>query len=192
MSQFQTYLQLGFEHISDLKGYDHILFIIALCAVYRVEQWKNILVLVTAFTVGHSITLALAALNVVSFRPEIIEFLIPVTIFLTAVFNILNREPSEKKIRLNYFLALGFGLIHGLGFSNFFRSLLGKEESIVQPLLAFNIGVELGQLIIVAIILAIGYIVMNFLNAKQREWNLVISGAAAGIAFILMTETAFW
>lgn len=97
MSQFQTYLQLGFEHISDLKGYDHILFIIALCAVYRVEQWKNILVLVTAFTVGHSITLALAALNVVSFRPEIIEFLIPVTIFLTAVFNILNREPSEKK-----------------------------------------------------------------------------------------------
>lgn len=192
MSQFQTYLQLGFEHISDLKGYDHILFIIALCAVYSVEQWRNIVILITAFTIGHSITLALAALNIVSFRSEVIEFLIPVTIFLTALFNILNREPSEKKIRLNYFLALGFGLIHGLGFSNFFRSLLGKEESIIQPLLAFNIGVELGQLIIVAVILAIAYIVMNVINAKQREWNLVISGAAAGIAFILMTETAFW
>ncbi len=192
MSQFQTYLQLGFEHISDLKGYDHILFIIALCAVYKVEQWKNIVVLVTAFTIGHSITLALAALNVVSFRSEVIEFLIPVTIFLTAMFNIFNREPSEKKIRLNYFLALGFGLIHGLGFSNFFRSLLGKEDSIVEPLLAFNMGVELGQLIIVAIILAVAYTAMNVMNAKQREWNLVISGAAAGIAFILMTETAFW
>jgi hypothetical protein len=192
MSQFQTYLQLGFEHISDLKGYDHILFIIALCAVYKVEQWKNIVILITAFTIGHSITLALAALNVVSFRSEVIEFLIPVTIFLTAMFNIFNREPSEKKIRLNYFLALGFGLIHGLGFSNFFRSLLGKEESIIEPLLAFNIGVELGQLIIVAIILTIAYVAMNVMNAKQREWNLVISGAAAGIAFILMTETAFW
>ncbi len=192
MSQFQTYLQLGFEHILDLGGYDHILFIIALCAVYSISQWRNILILVTAFTIGHSITLALAALDVVTFRSEVIEFLIPVTILLTALYNVSKKETSDKKIMWNYALALGFGLIHGLGFSNFFRSLLGREESIIQPLLAFNIGVELGQLIIVAAVLAVGYLVMNVLNAKQRSWNLFVSGVAAGIAFILITETVFW
>lgn len=192
MSQFQAYLKLGFEHILDLGGYDHILFIVALCAVYSISQWKNILVLVTAFTIGHSITLALAALDVVAFRSEIIEFLIPVTIFITALYNVFKREAAAQKVMWNYILALAFGLIHGLGFSNYFRSLLGREESIIQPLLAFNVGVELGQLIIVAIVLGIGYLVMNIFNAKQRSWNLFVSGAAAGIAFVLMTETVFW
>jgi ABC-type antimicrobial peptide transport system permease subunit len=191
MSEFQAYLKLGFDHISDLAGYDHILFVVALCAVYRISQWKNILVLVTAFTIGHSITLALSALNVVKFKPEIIEFLIPVTIFLTAMFNVL-RKGEQRKFMLNYFLALFFGLIHGLGFSNYFKALLGAEENIVQPLFAFNIGVELGQLIIVAIILAVGYLVMNIFKAKQKDWNLFISGAAAGVALILMAEAKFW
>lgn len=191
MSEFQTYLKLGFDHISDLAGYDHILFIVALCAGYKISQWRNILILVTAFTIGHSVTLALSALNLVKFRAEVIEFLIPVTIFLTAIFNVL-RKGEQRKLMLNYYLALFFGLIHGLGFSNYFRALLGQEESIVQPLFAFNLGVELGQLIIVGVILAIGYLVMNVFRANQRDWNLFVSGAAAGIAVILMAEAKFW
>ncbi|MEM9887496.1 MAG: HupE/UreJ family protein [Bacteroidota bacterium] len=186
MSEFQTYLQLGFEHILDLEGYDHILFIVALCAIYKVEQWKKILVLVTAFTIGHSITLALAALDIVRFSPSIIEFLIPVTILLTALYNVFKTNHNQHKAIFNYLLALLFGLIHGLGFSNFFKALLGQEESIVKPLFAFNIGVELGQLIIVGIIMFVAFLVMNVFRAKQRDWVIFISGAAAGIALTLI------
>jgi ABC-type antimicrobial peptide transport system permease subunit len=188
---FPVYLQLGFDHILDINGYDHILFIIALCAVYRYDQWKNVLILVTAFTIGHSITLALSALKIVVFNAEIIEFLIPLTIFLTAIFNVTKSENNEK-VMMNYALALFFGLIHGLGFSNYFKALLGKEESIVTPLLAFNIGVELGQMIIVICTMLVGYIFMKLLRAKQREWTLFISGAAAGVALILLIEAKFW
>ena len=194
MSEFQVYFQLGFQHISDLAAYDHILFIIALCAVYRVGDWRKILVLVTAFTIGHSITLALATLNIFTLPTEIIEFLIPVTILLTALFNVLRKDVdlNPKTMRQNYGLALFFGLIHGMGFSNYLRALLGQEESIWKPLLAFNLGLELGQILIVAIILGFSYLVLNVIRAQQREWNLFISGAAAGIAFLLMTQTWVW
>jgi len=194
MSQFETYLRLGFQHISDINGYDHILFLIALCAVYRLYQWKRILILVTAFTIGHSVTLALSALKIILVPSAIIEFLIPVTIFLTAIFNVSKKEieDTSAKVNLNYALALFFGLIHGMGFSNYFRALLGMESSIVQPLLAFNIGLELGQLLIVAIILAASVVALTFLRVAHRSWNLFVSGAAAGISVILMMETKFW
>lgn len=189
---FPLYLQLGFDHILDINGYDHILFIIALCAVYRYDQWRNILILVTAFTIGHSVTLALSALNIVVFKAEIIEFLIPLTILLTALFNVVKNNQEQNKVSFNYLLALTFGFIHGLGFSNYFKALLGKEESIVTPLLAFNIGVELGQIIIVIITMLLGFVFMRMLGAKQRDWTLFISGAAAGIAIILLMEAKFW
>ncbi len=192
MSLFQTYFQLGLEHIADLNGYDHILFIIALCAVYRLAQWKEVLILVTAFTIGHSVTLALAALNVLVFPPDVIEFLIPVTIIATAIVNVLPKRTRDRKVQGNYWLALFFGFIHGLGFSNFFRSMLMEGESLVQPLLAFNVGVEVGQLFIVAIVLSVAYFVMNILKVQQRDWTIFISGAAAGIAFILMLDAKFW
>lgn len=189
MSQFQVYLQLGFEHILDMQGYDHILFIVALCAVYRANQWRQVLILVTAFTLGHSLTLALAALKIVSFQPKIIEFLIPLTILFTAIYHVLQKENSRKNIKINYLFALFFGLIHGLGFSNYFRALLGQEESIVQPLLAFNIGVELGQIIIVVIVMLIAYIAMSILRVRQRDWVLFVSGAAAGISLVLLVSS---
>lgn len=195
-SEFQTYLTLGFNHISDLNGYDHILFIIALCAIYRLTEWKKVAILVTAFTIGHSITLALAALSIVKVSAAWIEFLIPVTIFLTAIYNVIfhqfdqKEQLFERKVNINYLFAIGFGLIHGLGFSNFLRSMLmpGEEGSLVSQLLAFNIGVELGQLSIVAFILVASFIAFNLLKIKQREWNLFISGAAAGISLIMALE----
>ena len=185
---FSVYLQLGFEHILDLKAYDHILFIIALCAIYRVAEWRKILILVTAFTIGHSLTLALSALRIVNLPADLIEFLIPLTILITALYNVLRKAEASQRVLWNYFLALFFGLIHGLGFSNYFRALLGQEENIIGPLFAFNVGVELGQLLIVAIIMAVSFVVMNVFKAKQRDWTLFISGAAAGVAFILMLE----
>lgn len=188
---FSVYLKLGFEHILDINGYDHILFIIALCAGYKYADWKKVLILVTAFTIGHSLTLALSALDIVVFRAEIIEFLIPLTILLTAVSNVtfLQKIPS---VNWNYILALVFGWIHGLGFSNYFKALLGREESIIGPLLSFNLGVELGQVIIVMFLLLVSYIATAKLRIADRDWTVFLSGAAASVALILMLEAKFW
>ena len=192
MSEFSTYLQLGFEHISDVRGYDHMLFIITLCAVYAFNEWKKVLVLVTAFTIGHSVTLALAALDIFRVNPDLIEFLIPVTILLTALHNVISYERTGstfgKSDWIHYGLAMGFGLIHGMGFSNFFRALMGSDASIVKPLFAFNVGLELGQIVIVVVFFGI-YSVLNIVrNIEQKSWNLFISGAGAGVSAIMIVE----
>lgn len=191
---FEVYFKIGLKHIADLAAYDHILFIIALCAVYRLKQWKSILILVTAFTIGHSVTLALSALNIVKVNSAVIEFLIPVTIVLTALYNVIfdanqKIKPSLKQLNFKYLIALFFGLIHGMGFSNYFKALLGQEANITLPLFAFNIGIEAGQLIIVAVMLVIAIIAMEIFKASQKAWNLFVSGAAFGISFIMMIET---
>jgi len=191
MGEFPLYFGLGREHILDyVNGYDHILFVLALCAVYLVRDWKKILVLVTAFTIGHSITLALATLNIISVKTELIEFLIPLTIFITAASNLFKNESvvDQGNIQINYFFALFFGLIHGMGFSNYLRAILGKSHEILTPLLAFNLGLEFGQIIVVTFFLAISYILVNWLKVSRRDWKMVLSSAIAGIALILMKE----
>lgn len=191
MSEFGLYFGLGQEHILDYaNGYDHILFVLALCAVYLVRDWKKILILVTAFTIGHSITLALATLQLVTVDPAFIEFLIPLTIFITAVSNLFKKEEnlSTGKVQINYIFALFFGLIHGLGFSNYLRAILGKNQSILSQLLAFNLGLEFGQIIVVAIFLALSFLVVDLLKVTRRDWKMVLSSAIAGIAIILMKD----
>ena len=190
MSIFTMYFNLGVSHITDLVGYDHILFIIVLCAAYSLSQWKNILILITAFTVGHTTTLVLALLNIVKIPGEIIEFLIPITILITSIANILQKKDFVNPLQhyLKYSLVLFFGLIHGLGFSNYLRSLLGSESDLIKPLFAFNLGIELGQLIIVLLILALTALTINLGHTKKREWNLVLSGSGLGISLILILE----
>lgn len=195
MEEFSLYFVLGREHILDYaNGYDHILFVIALCALYVWHDWKKILILVTAFTIGHSITLALATLRWISIKPELVEFLIPLTIFTTAVSNLFKKEEvtSSKRIQINYVLALFFGLIHGMGFSNYLRALLGKSSSILSPLLAFNLGLELGQIIVVTLFLLISYILVDLMKVQRRDWKMIISSAIAGIAFILIKDRIFF
>lgn len=194
MSTFSLYFNLGLTHILDINGYDHILFVVALCAVYVLNDWKKVLIIVTAFTIGHSITLALSTLDILTINPALIEFLIPVTIFITAVSNIFRRQRvlDKRGVQLNYAFALFFGLIHGLGFSNYLRSLLGRDESIVMQLLAFNVGLEIGQIIIVAFFLVLSFIVVNIIQVAKRDWRIVISSAIAGIALTLMLDAQFW
>lgn len=189
---FKMYFMLGLEHIADLKGYDHILFLIALTAVYLWRDRKSVLILVTAFTIGHSVTLALATLNLVRVSSAWVEFLIPVTIFISAFYNFFRKdtEKSKRMQLFKYFSALFFGLIHGLGFSNYLRAILGSEESLFMPLLAFNIGLEIGQIFIVAIIMSFAGLLVNVLRIPRRDWILVISGAAAGISLIMAIERA--
>jgi hypothetical protein len=195
MSEFQVYFQEGREHILNWKyGYDHILFVVALCALYVMSDWKKVLILVTAFTIGHSITLALAALNIIPVNAELIEFLIPATIFITAFSNLFKNEQTigQRNFHINYAYALLFGLIHGMGFSNYFRTILGKDRGIVSQLLAFNLGLELGQIIIVVIFLSAGFIFVDLFGINRRDWKLVISSMIAGISLMLMKNNAYW
>lgn len=182
-SEFLTYFRLGISHIADLRGYDHILFIVALTVGYALRDWRRLLWLVTAFTVGHSITLALATMQLVRVHAPTIEVLIPVTIVLTAGYSMWARRRSEssgegyapERHPLLYVLAGCFGLIHGLGFSNFLRAILGGEESILLPLFSFNVGLEIGQLTIVACVLLTGALVCDVAGLARRRWATALS-----------------
>ena len=190
MSLFELYFKLGLQHIADLKGYDHILFILTLCAVYSLKEWKRVLILVTAFTIGHSLTLALATLDLVRVDGNLIEFLIPLTIFVTALANVLTRTQRVTSTLhyLKYSAALFFGLIHGLGFSNYLRSLLGSERGLVLPLFSFNVGIEAGQILIVTVIMLLTKVVVDLLHYPRREWHVLMSGAGLGVSLVLMIE----
>lgn len=203
MQDFWLYFGLGRAHIADLNGYDHILFVVALCLPFLLKDWKKILILVTAFTIGHSITLALAAFDKLNVPSDWIEFLIPVTILITAWSNVSKKKTnalypsqapgsSNKSINLSYVLALFFGLIHGLGFSNYLKSLLGKSNSITGELLAFNLGLELGQLIIVFIFLLIAQLIVNILKTDRREWILFVAGGIFCVSLIMALERWPW
>ena len=189
MSIFQTYLQLGFQHILNWQAIDHLLFILAITCIFTWADIKHLLWLVTAFTIGHSITLALATIGWLNVNPTWIEFLIPCTILLSAFQN-LNFK--DKKRRNNsksaYLTVLFFGLIHGLGFSNYLQSLLGKESSIFSPLLAFNMGLELGQLIVVSLILMLTTAFMSFTRIKRIHYVYVISGIIIGLVLPMLLE----
>ncbi|MBA9079600.1 MULTISPECIES: HupE/UreJ family protein [Rufibacter] len=189
-SVFYTYLQLGFHHIFNLQAYDHMVFVLAMCAVYSGSEWRRILALVTSFTVGHSITLALSTLEMLTFNTALIELLIPVTILITCLYNFTQLNKGKKKggalWSWNNVFAIAFGLIHGMGFSNYLKSLLGKGQNIVLELFAFNVGIELGQLLIVALVLLINLLLTHILHVKKRDWILGVSSAAGAIALMLI------
>ena len=188
MGDFGFYLREGFLHITDWKGYDHILFVLALCLPYPAKNWRQVLILITAFTIGHSITLALSVFNRILISSSWIEFLIPVTILITALENVRRNNTDQTQNRWRYGSALLFGLIHGMGFSNYLKSMLGKDESIITQLLAFNVGLELGQLLIVVAVFLITFVFVQLLNIKRSNWTLFVSGGIFGISLIMALE----
>ena len=185
MQDFTFYFQLGTEHILTLDALDHILFVTALCLRYLWKDWKKVVVLVTAFTIGHSLTLALSALNYIHVNASLIEFLIPLTIAATCVNNIFQHfKEQQKRLPLIYFFALFFGLIHGLAFAGQFLSLEGKE-GLVAHLLAFNLGIEAAQLLIVLLVLLISFAVVQLLKLSRTVW---LRGASA----VILVISLFW
>jgi len=193
-STFTVYLRLGFEHLLDLRGYDHILFLAVLCAAYSLARWRELLVLVTAFTIGHSVSLALATLRLVRVVTGLVEFLIPVTVVATASTNLvgLRREdPADHRVAarpLRYALALVFGVVHGLGFSNFLRLVLGEERSLFVPLLSFNIGLELAQIAVAAGVLLVALVAVRLLALPERLWTFLLSALAGGVAAVMAVQ----
>lgn len=192
MEEFKTWFFIGFDHIIDIQALDHTLFILALVVAYDSSHIKKIIFLVTAFTIGHSVTLALSALDLISFNQKIIEFSIPLTIFLTALNNIVNRKESKKKfVSSNYIIGLVFGLIHGLGFANYLKALLFKGN-IVFELFAFNVGIEIAQIILVFVFLFLSFLFSRFVFSKREDWILFVSALIMGISFMLIFNAKFW
>ncbi|MBG6236901.1 hypothetical protein IWX76_003503 [Pedobacter sp. CAN_A7] len=188
MQDFNLYFELGWQHILDWQGYDHILFVMVLCGTYSLSEWKKVLILVTAFTLGHSVTLALSALNVLTVDAGLIEFLIPVTILITATSNIFQKRRQKKESTIKYILALFFGLIHGMGFSNYLKALLGKSNTIVAELFAFNLGLEFGQILIVLATLALSFFLIWVVKVRKADWAFFLSSAIFGISFVMSAE----
>ncbi len=191
MSDFHTFLQLGLEHIADLAALDHILFILTLCALYRPQAWKQILILVTAFTLGHSLTLALAGLEWIRLSSEVVETAIPLTIIAAGVYNfaMYPEGKTDKTDWRHYGLAAGFGLIHGMGFAGYFRSLMmASGHQLVLPLFAFNLGIEIGQIGIVLLYFAILYLAEHFAGLPHRRWVHFLSGIGTGGAFVILLQ----
>jgi len=181
-SDFLFYFELGWSHIVSLDALDHQLFILALIAVYTSKQLKQILILVTAFTVGHSVTLALSTLDIIRFDSKWVEFLIPCTIFITAVTNLLKNDKRKRSVQLNYYLALFFGLIHGMGFANSVRMMLAKDQYIGWGLFGFNLGLEMGQIAFVVLTMLISGIFLYFFKVRQRDWVIFVSSAVFALA----------
>ena len=182
MNDFAFFFNLGWEHIISADALDHQLFILALTAIYLVNDWKKVLILVTAFTIGHSLTLALSSFRVISIDSKWVEFLIPLTIVITALFNLFKTDRHYGQYKWQYVLALFFGLIHGLGFANTVRILLAKAQGIAVPLFSFNIGLEVGQVVVAAFVLLLSYLVVNRAKLRRKWWVWGLSILALGIA----------
>ena len=192
MSDFGFYFKLGWEHIISIGALDHQLFILALAAIYLLKDWKQVLILVTAFTIGHSITLALSVFDIIRFSAKWVEFLIPCTIVFTATINLFQKSFTPRSVRINYFLALFFGLIHGMGFANSIRFMLASDQSIGWGLFGFNVGLEVGQIVVVLVILLFSTILITLFKVNRRDWVIFASAGVFGLALKMALERNPW
>ena len=192
MDIFKTWFMVGFDHILNVQALDHILFVLALVVIYKPNMIKQIVILITAFTIGHSVTLILSALDIINYNQKVIEFAIPLTIVITSLNNILNRKKSiTRAMSTNYIIALVFGLIHGLGFANYLKALL-FQDNIILELFSFNVGIEAAQLIVVFIFSIISFVGSNYIFKKRENWVFFVSSAIFGVSLMLTLNAKFW
>ncbi|KAF2509874.1 HupE/UreJ family protein [Flavobacterium foetidum] len=195
MSQFWIYFQIGLKHVLDINAYDHVLFLIALTVPYLFKDWKRILILVSVFTVGHTLALLLSVYGIIAIKVNLVEFLIPITILITAVYHLFTAGKTSKNdsINLVFFITLFFGIIHGLGFSNYFKIILGgSPSSKLLPLGEFALGIEAAQLIVVFVVLVISSIVQTVFRFSKRDWALVMSAFVIGVVIPMIIESPIW
>ncbi|WP_447635292.1 HupE/UreJ family protein [Flavobacterium microcysteis] len=195
MSEFWIYFNTGLRHVLDIKAYDHVLFLIALTIPYAFKDWKRVLLLVTLFTVGHTMSLLLSVYGFVQIKVNLVEFLIPITILITAVFHLFTAGKNSKKESISFIaiVTLFFGIIHGLGFSNYFNTILpGNSSDKLLPLLEFALGIEAAQIIVVLIVLILSYIVQTVFRFSKRDWTLVMSSFVIGVVIPMVIESEIW
>ena len=195
MSEFWIYFQIGLKHVLDIHAYDHVWFLIALAVPFSFKDWKRVLLLVTLFTIGHTMALILSVFKIVVVKANVVELLIPITILITALFNLFTAGKSSKKESINvvFFITLFFGIIHGLGFSNYFKSILGGDAaSKVLPLSEFALGIEVAQVVVVFMVLILSYIVQSVFRFSKRDWILVMSALIIGVVVPMIVESKIW
>ncbi|MGE8341067.1 MAG: HupE/UreJ family protein [Flavobacterium sp.] len=195
MSQFWIYFQIGLKHVLDINAYDHVLFLIALTVPYLFKDWKKIFLLVSIFTIGHTLALILSVYGIIAIKVDVVEFLIPITILVTALYHLFTAGKTSKNdgVNLVFFITLFFGIIHGLGFSNYFKTILGgSATSKLLPLGEFALGIEAAQLVVVFVVLVISYIVQTVFRFSKRDWALVMSAFIIGIVIPMIIESPIW
>ena len=195
MSEFWIYFQIGLKHVLDIHAYDHVLFLIALAVPFSFSDWKRVVLLVTLFTIGHTMALMLSVFGIIAIKVNVVELLIPITIMITALFNLFTAGKSSKKesINLVFFITLFFGIIHGLGFSNYFKSILGgSASSKVLPLSEFALGIEAAQIVVVFVVLVLSYIVQTIFRFSKRDWTLVMSAFIIGVVIPMIIASEIW
>lgn len=195
MSDFWIYFNIGLKHVLDISAYDHVLFLLALTVPYDTKAWKRILILVSLFTLGHTLSLFLAVFEIIKINPTFIEFLIPITILITAIFNLYGTGKSAKKDNVTFigFITLFFGIIHGLGFSNYFNSILsGKPTDKLLPMFEFALGIEVAQIIVVIAALILAFIFQTLLKFSKRDWILIVSAFIIGVVIPMILQSEIW
>ncbi|PTM08833.1 MAG: HupE / UreJ protein [Bacteroidetes bacterium] len=193
IEDFWFNMKYGINHVLDINAYDHVLFLIVLTIPYLFKDWKRVLLLVSLFTLGHTLSLVLAAYNVVSINGQIVEFLIPITILIVALFNVFTsgKNAQKEKIGVLFLTTLFFGLVHGLGFASEFKILVGRTDSKLATLIEFALGIEVSQVIIVSIVLFLGYILQTLFNVNKRNYVMVISAIVVGLVIPMILQSDF-
>lgn len=195
MSEFWIYFEKGLRHILNPYAYDHILFLIALSVPYAFKDWKKLLLLVTIFTLGHTLALLLSVFGVIIMKENLVGFLIPITILIVALFHLFTAGKSSKKesISVVLFITLFFGIIHGLSFTSYFNSIVGSSpQSKLLPLSELSLGIEVGQIVVVLVVLILSYIVQTFFRFSKRDWTLVMSSFIIGVVLPMIIESKIW
>lgn len=195
MSDFWIYFNIGLKHVLSIAAFDHILFLLALTVAYEFKDWKRLLILISTFTLGHTLALFLSVFKVITVKAEYVEFLIPITILIAAVYNIVASAKKFKKDNVTFiaFVTIFFGIIHGLGFSNYFNNIIaGKPSDKLAPLLEFALGIEAAQITVVILTLLFGYFVQNMLKFSKRDWILIVSAFTIGVVLPLIVRNEIW
>ncbi|MBU3820437.1 HupE/UreJ family protein [Flavobacteriaceae bacterium XHP0103] len=186
-------IEYGINHVLDINAYDHVLFLIVLTVPYLFKDWKRVLLLVSMFTLGHTLSLVLASYDLVRVKVSLVEFLIPITILIMAVFNVFTagKGPQKNKVGVLFISTLFFGLIHGLGFAREFKMLLGDADGKLALLVEFALGIEIAQIIIVFIVLFLGYLIQTLFRFSKRDWVMVVSAVVVGLVIPMILNSEY-
>ncbi len=195
MSDFWIYFNLGLKHILDINACYHILFLLALTVSFDFKDWKRMLILVSLFTLGHSLALVLSVFNILILKVNIVELIIPITILITALYNFITSGKSSKKDSITFiaFITVFFGIIHGLGFVSYFNTIVsGKPTDKFIPITEFALGIECSQIITVIFALLLSFMVQNLFKFSKRDWTLTVSAFILGVVIPVIIQSDIW